>query len=42
MEMAGAAATMAIALARGEDLPQSRVEFATDLVVRGSTAPLHG
>jgi DNA-binding LacI/PurR family transcriptional regulator len=40
LEMAGAAATMAIALAKGEELPQTRVEFATELIVRGSTAPL--
>ncbi|RKN05998.1 LacI family DNA-binding transcriptional regulator [Streptomyces radicis] len=37
--MAAAAATMAITLARGEPLTHTRVELATELVDRGSTAP---
>lgn len=39
-EMAVAAANMAIALGRGETPPQHRLELATHLVVRGSTARL--
>jgi DNA-binding LacI/PurR family transcriptional regulator len=39
VEMAAAATTMLLALARGEPLPQSRIELGTDLVVRASTAP---
>ncbi|GAA3613121.1 LacI family DNA-binding transcriptional regulator [Nonomuraea rosea] len=39
VEMAAAATTMLLTLARGEPLPQSRVELGTDLVVRASTAP---
>ncbi|QFY09794.1 LacI family DNA-binding transcriptional regulator [Nonomuraea phyllanthi] len=38
-EMARAATRMVIALAQGDPLPQNRVELATDLVVRRSTAP---
>jgi len=38
-EMAGAAAAMVIALARGQHPQQERVEFATPLVIRASTAP---
>jgi len=38
-DMAGAAATMVVTLARGEQLPRNRVELATELVVRSSTAP---
>ncbi|WP_188195326.1 LacI family DNA-binding transcriptional regulator [Nonomuraea sp. SYSU D8015] len=38
-EMAAAAATMLVTLARGEPLQQSRLELGTDLVIRGSTAP---
>lgn len=37
-DMAAAAAGMVVALVRGEALPQHRVELATELVVRGSTA----
>ncbi|MEU4232393.1 LacI family DNA-binding transcriptional regulator [Nonomuraea sp. NPDC026600] len=39
-EMAAAATTMLVKLARGEPLPQSRIELGTELVVRSSTAPL--
>jgi DNA-binding LacI/PurR family transcriptional regulator len=39
-EMAAAATTMLVRLAHGEPLAQRRVELGTDLVVRGSTAPL--
>ena len=39
-EMAAAAARMLVTLARGEPLVHNRQEFATALVVRGSTAPL--
>jgi DNA-binding LacI/PurR family transcriptional regulator len=39
-EMAATAARMVLVLARGERLTQDRVEFATRLVVRGSTAPV--
>ncbi|MEV4008961.1 substrate-binding domain-containing protein [Nonomuraea angiospora] len=38
-EMAMAAARMVVALAQGTPLPRHRVEFATELIVRGSTAP---
>jgi DNA-binding LacI/PurR family transcriptional regulator len=38
-EMAAAAATMLLTLARGEPLRQSRLELGTELVVRASTAP---
>ncbi|MFB4280262.1 MULTISPECIES: LacI family DNA-binding transcriptional regulator [unclassified Nonomuraea] len=38
-EMAAAATSMLLKLAHGEQLPQSRVELATELVVRESTAP---
>jgi DNA-binding LacI/PurR family transcriptional regulator len=41
-EMATAAATMVVALARGEPLPQHRVELPTELIVRDSTAPPPG
>jgi DNA-binding LacI/PurR family transcriptional regulator len=39
-EMAAAAATMVVALARNETVSTSRLELSTTLVVRGSTAPL--
>jgi DNA-binding LacI/PurR family transcriptional regulator len=38
-EMAVAATELAIALARGEQTPQTGVELATKLTVRHSTAP---
>ncbi|MET7459401.1 LacI family DNA-binding transcriptional regulator [Nonomuraea sp. NPDC005501] len=38
-EMAAAATTMLVTLARGGPVPQGRVELGTELVVRGSTAP---
>jgi LacI family xylobiose transport system transcriptional regulator len=38
-EMAAAAAAMLVKLSRDEPLTQNRVEFATELIVRGSTAP---
>ncbi|MBB5784435.1 LacI family DNA-binding transcriptional regulator [Nonomuraea jabiensis] len=38
-EMAMAATRMVVALAQGAPLPRHRVEFATELIVRGSTAP---
>ncbi|ONK11664.1 LacI family DNA-binding transcriptional regulator [Streptomyces sp. MP131-18] len=38
-EMAATAATMVVTLAGGDALPQTRVELATELVVRESTAP---
>jgi LacI family xylobiose transport system transcriptional regulator len=38
-EMAAAATLMLLTLAHGEPPPQSRVELATELVVRESTAP---
>ncbi|MEV1001714.1 substrate-binding domain-containing protein, partial [Nonomuraea sp. NPDC050202] len=38
-DMAAAATTMLLTLAHGDPLPQSRVELATELVVRQSTAP---
>ncbi|SDH07430.1 LacI family DNA-binding transcriptional regulator [Nonomuraea jiangxiensis] len=38
-EMAAAATGMVVALAQGEPLPGNRVELATDLVIRASTAP---
>ncbi|MGP3933690.1 LacI family DNA-binding transcriptional regulator [Nonomuraea sp. KM88] len=38
-EMAAAATSMVLKLVNGEQPPQSRVELATDLVVRESTAP---
>ncbi|MGN9787669.1 LacI family DNA-binding transcriptional regulator [Nonomuraea sp. ZG12] len=38
-EMAAAATSMLLKLAQGEPQPQSRVELATELVVRESTAP---
>lgn len=38
-EMASAATEMLLALAQGEPLPRQRVELATELIVRGSTAP---
>ena len=41
-EMAAAAASMVVALARGESLSRTRLELATDLVVRASTAPPGG
>ena len=39
IEMAEAAAELVVGLARGEEPPQMRVELATELVVRESTAP---
>lgn len=41
-EMAAAATDMVLTLARGEALQRRRVEVSTELVVRGSTAPLPG
>ncbi|GAA2896127.1 LacI family DNA-binding transcriptional regulator [Nonomuraea rubra] len=38
-DMAAAATTMLLTLAQGEPLPQNRVELATELVIRESTAP---
>jgi LacI family transcriptional regulator, xylobiose transport system transcriptional regulator len=38
-EMAVAAAELVLAVARGEQPVQTRVELATELVVRESTAP---
>ncbi|MFG1704414.1 LacI family DNA-binding transcriptional regulator [Nonomuraea sp. M3C6] len=38
-EMAAAATGMVVALAQGEPLPRNRLELATDLVLRASTAP---
>jgi len=38
-QMAVAATELALALGRGEEVPQIGVEFATTLTVRGSTAP---
>jgi LacI family transcriptional regulator len=40
VEMAEAAASMVVAMSRGEKPAQSRVELATELIVRESTAPL--
>jgi DNA-binding LacI/PurR family transcriptional regulator len=37
-EMAAAAATMVVALAQGDDLATDRIELATNLVIRASTA----
>ncbi|HUR07569.1 MAG TPA: LacI family DNA-binding transcriptional regulator [Nonomuraea sp.] len=37
-DMAAAAAAMLMKLAKGEPLQQNRIEFATELIVRGSTA----
>lgn len=42
IEMAAAAATMAVSLARDECLPNERLELSTSLVLRGSTAPPAG
>lgn len=39
MDMAAAAAEMVIAMARGEEPAQTRIELATELVIRESTAP---
>ena len=39
VEMAEAAAELVLGLARGDEPPRSRVELATELVVRESTAP---
>jgi DNA-binding LacI/PurR family transcriptional regulator len=41
VEMAEAAAELVLALARGEEPAQTRVELATELVIRESTAPPH-
>ena len=38
-DMAGTATRMVLDLARGDDLPTSRVDLVTELVVRDSTAP---
>ncbi len=38
-EMAATAATMVVTMARGQPLAQTRVELATELVIRDSTAP---
>jgi DNA-binding LacI/PurR family transcriptional regulator len=40
-EMAAAAANLAVTLGRGEIPTHHRIELATDLIVRSSTAPLH-
>ena len=42
IEMAEAAAELVVGLARGEEPPQMRVELATELIVRESTAPPRG
>ncbi len=42
VEMAMAAAEMVLAIGRGEPPVQARVELATELVVRESTAPPRG
>ena len=42
MDMATAAAGMVVAMARGETPTQTRIELATELVVRESTAPPSG
>lgn len=39
IEMAVAAAELVLTMARGEEPPQTRVELATELVIRESTAP---
>jgi LacI family transcriptional regulator, xylobiose transport system transcriptional regulator len=39
VEMAESAAELVLALARGEQPVQTRLEFATELIVRESTAP---
>ena len=39
IEMAEAAAEIVLAIARGEEPAQTRVELATELIVRESTAP---
>ena len=39
IEMAEAAAELVLGLARGDEPPQMRVELATELIVRESTAP---
>ena len=39
-DMASTATRMVLALSRGEVLPNPRIDLATELVVRGSTAPL--
>jgi DNA-binding LacI/PurR family transcriptional regulator len=39
VDMAVAASEMVLAMARGETPAQPRVELATDLVIRESTAP---
>ena len=39
IEMAEAAAELVLGLARGEEPPQTRIELATELVIRESTAP---
>lgn len=41
-EMAGTATRMVISLARGESIPNRRIDLATSLVVRESTAPWEG
>ncbi|TYB56569.1 LacI family transcriptional regulator [Nonomuraea sp. PA05] len=38
-DMAAAATTMLLTLAHGQPLPQNRVELATELIIRESTAP---
>jgi DNA-binding LacI/PurR family transcriptional regulator len=42
IEMAEAAAEIVLGLARGDEPPQTRVELATELIVRESTAPPAG
>ena len=41
-EMAASAATMVVTLAQGEPLPRNRLEVATELIIRASTAPPSG
>jgi LacI family transcriptional regulator, xylobiose transport system transcriptional regulator len=39
VEMGATAASLVLSIAAGQPLPQTRIELATELVVRGSTAP---
>ena len=39
IDMATVAAEMVLSIARGEDPPQTRIELATELIIRESTAP---
>jgi len=40
--MADQATRLVLSLARGEHPPSTRIDLATSLVVRGSTAPIEG